>query len=282
VAITAGGRWDRSNRVDNATLLPRGNAEWRTDPRTTVRAAWGRYGQFPTGQELNPDYGNPRLSANLADHAVLGVERHLTPALFGRVEVYDKEYRHLVVFPDGERSLDRNYANEGTGYARGAEIFLKGTQGERFFGWLSYAWSTSMRREHPGDDRVRYEYDQPHIATAVASYAPTPRWRIGTKVRYNSGPLVTPLVGRYQDSAGDWSGIYGRPYSRRLADYIRCDARIERTYAHDRWKLIVYVEVLNVFGRANPAGLDYNSDYSEARQINNLPRIPYLGVEARF
>jgi hypothetical protein len=287
VAITAGGRWDRSNRVDNATLLPRASAEYRAGPLTTLRAAWGRYGQFPTGLELNPDYGNPRLSANIAEHTVLGIERQVTPALFGRVEVYNKRFSDLVVATDSTasgpgRAVDRNYSNEGLGYARGAEVFLKAIEGERFFGWLSYAYSVSKRRDHPADAWARYQYDQPNIATAVGSYAITPRWRFGTKIRWNSGPLVTPLVGRYQDVGGQWQGIFGPQNSERLADYIRCDMRIEYAHPHDRWKLVVYFEMLNVFGRANPADLEYTDNYTGTRQINNLPRIPYLGVEARF
>jgi len=278
LALTVGGRHDRSSEVTRTSTTPRASVEWKAAPATTLRAAWGRYEQFPTGWELNREYGNPHLDPERAEHVVLGAEQRFPAGLFGRLEVYDKQYRRLVE----EAEDGRRYANEGVGYARGVEVFLKEQLGERFFGWVSYAYSTSMRRPSPGELWARYEYDQPHVATAVVSWSPAARWRLGTKVRYNSGPLLTPLVGRTQNPDGSWEAVWGRPYSQRLADYVRCDARAEFTYPHDRWKFVIYVEILNVFGRANPAGVDYNNDYSEVEVINNLPRMPYLGVEARF
>jgi outer membrane cobalamin receptor len=245
---------------------------------TTFRAAWGQYDQFPSGWQLNPDYGNPRLDPEYAYHSVLGAERKFGGGLFGRVEVYDKRYHRLVVGDEGEG----NYANTGDGMARGVELFLKESIGERFFGWASYAWSVSKRKQRAGESWARYEYDQPHVATVVGSYALTPAWRVGAKFRYNSGPLYTPVVGRYQDANGDWQPIDGAPYSKRMSDYIRFDIRVEHAFRFSRWKLSLYADVLNVFGRSNPAGMGYSDDYSESRQYNNLPRLPYVGLSGQF
>ena len=90
------------------------------------------------------------------------------------------------------------------------------------------------------------------------------------------------MVGRYQDIGGEWQPIDGKPYSKRLGDYIRADLRGEYAFRYSSWKLAVYAEVINAFNRANPAGLEYNRDYSESKEVRNLPRIIYLGLEARF
>jgi len=290
-AVTAGGRFDHSDRVKDSVVLPRASAEYKADPATTLRMAWGIYSRFPDGMQLNPDYGNPDLGPEYAQHTVLGVERQLSPGFFGRVEVYHKWYYNLVVGRQGTITIgdraegnrgDNNYTNDGTGLARGIEFFLKRNLGEKFFGWISYAYSVSKRHEGPGAGWTRYEYDQPHVATMVASYAPSTNWRVGTKVRYNSGPLVTPVTGRYQDASGDWHAIYGTPYSRQLADYIRVDLRAERTFRYFDWNLKFYIEGLNLFSRKNPTGLEYNKDYSQERIVGSLPRILYFGLEAKL
>ena len=56
----------------------------------------------------------------------------------------------------------------------------------------------------------------------------------------------------------------------------------DAAFRFNRWKLNCYFEILNVLGRANPQALSYNEDYSAATQVNNLPRIPYIGIGAEF
>lgn len=276
--VVAGVHAMDASRARGTPVTPRAGLEWRPDDRTICRLAWGLYTQFPNGRELNPEFGNPGLRPNAARHAVAGVERFLREDLLAKVEVYDKRYTDLVVsVPD-----DRLFRNEGTGVARGVEVFLKLDRGERFFGWLAYARSTSRRREHPGEPAVLYEYDQPNIGTAVATWGVTPAASLGFKLRWNSGPLVTPLLGRFQAPDGEWRGIFGEPNSRRLADYLRLDLRGEYAFRFERWKLVTYVEILNLLGRNNPQALTWNEDYSQSTQINNLPRIPYLGIGVEF
>jgi hypothetical protein len=202
------------------------------------------------------------------------------------VETYHKWYRDLVV--DANDSRGRNQAgefklsNDGVGMARGVEVFLKQNVGEKFFGWLSYAYSRSWRRNFGGDNWELYEYDQPHVATLVTSYAFTPVWRLGTKVRYSSGSLITPVVRAYKDVHGDWNPVYGEPNSERLGDYVRVDLRVEHGFLYSGWKLNLYFEVLNLFDRGNPSGYEYNDDYSEKKTVNSLPRLFYLGLGAHF
>jgi len=285
-AITLGGRFDHSNRVNKNALLPRASAEWKADPLTTLRAAWGIYSQFPNGYQLNPDYGNPNLAPEKAQHSVLGVERQITRGTFGKVEVYHKWYRDLIVNANDTGGRRREGAwrlsNDGVGLARGVEVFLKQNVGEKFFGWLSYAYSTSKRRDFPGDKWALYEYDQPHVATLVGSYAFTPVWRLGAKVRYSSGSLITPVTGAYKDANDRWTPIHGPANSERLADYIRTDMRLEHGFLYSGWKLNLYFEVLNLFDRKNPADYQYNEDYSEKKVVNSMPRLYYLGLGAHF
>ena len=43
-----------------------------------------------------------------------------------------------------------NYLNQGTAYVGGVEAFLRHRVPDKFFGWISYAYTHAERREDPG------------------------------------------------------------------------------------------------------------------------------------
>ncbi|MCE5299985.1 MAG: TonB-dependent receptor [Spirochaetia bacterium] len=275
--LSAGVRYDKNNMVDRDTTLPRLSVLWQPDTETGITAAWGLYSQFPSDVELNADFGNPQLSPELAQHTVLSVERKITREIKVRAGIYYKYYTGLVTSIDDARIYD----NSGSGSAKGAELYIEAKYGERFFGWFSYALSESERLE-PGKEWALYRYDQTHIVTAVANFSVTPAWSVGTKLHYNTGPLAKKLLSRYQDPDGVWHGVFSDGYEERLDDYLRLDLRTDYSFKFEGWSLNVYVELINVLNRGNPTDRMYSDDYSTYQNINNLPFIPYLGVEAEF
>ena len=162
------------------------------------------------------------------------------------------------------------------------EFFLQADYGERFFGWISYALSRSERLDPFTHVWSLYQYDQTNILSLVGSYKFTPAWGVGAKLHYNSGPLVESLLGRYKDSSGNWHGVFSPTYNERLADYMRLDLRTDYTFKFEGWNLYVYLEIINFFNSPNPQDIGYNEDYSQTMTIDNLPRIPYLGIGAEF
>jgi hypothetical protein len=276
--LTAGLNYGKRELIAQDVITPRLSAEWAYDRRTLWKAAWGRYYQFPGGLQTNPDFGNPQLSANLSEHSVLSLEKKYSPELTGRVDAYYKEYFALVVNDPMSLTPD----NRGLGTAKGVELFLRYDAGQRFFGWISYAYSRSERLGPPTDQWSVYQYDQPHILTLVSSYSFDPAWSLGAKLHYNSGPLVNSLRDRYQDPNGIWRAVFSDTYDQRLEDYLRLDLRMDYAWRFEGWRLNAYIEILNLLNRPNPAGLSYSQDYSASQVIYNLPRIPYIGLQAQF
>jgi hypothetical protein len=278
--LLGGLRWQRVDQMGTEAIDPRVNLEWKLRPQTAFTAGWGLYSQFPTPQQLSKEFGNPALDFNRTEHVVAGVEQGLGPATSVKVEAYYKTYRNRVVaVPDS-----RLYANDGEGSARGAELMIRHAVSRRFFGWLSYSYAKSQRLEGPGQPWRDYQYDQPQTLTLVGSYDLTPKWSAGAKLNYHSGPLITPVVGRYADAGSNsgFSPVYGEPYSERLGDYLRLDLRTDYAFLFHGWKLNLYAEVINALNRPNPAGLTYSKDYSRHENVNNLPLLPYLGLGAEF
>ena len=92
------------------------------------------------------------------------------------------------------------------------------------------------------------------------------------------------MAGRYADpgSTSGWSPIYGEAYSERLPDYLRLDLRTDYSINFQAWRLNLYLEVLNVLDRSNPAGVTYSRDFSRREFVNNLPILQYIGLGAEF
>jgi hypothetical protein len=278
LALTAGLHYDKNDKIAEDVLMPRVSLEYQYDPRTLWKAAWGLYDQFPGGLSLDSHFGNPNLTANRAEHTVLSLEKKFSREFTGRVDAYYKSYYSLVA----KDAVTQQYGNQELGDSRGVEFFLREDWGEKFFGWISYAYSKTERFGPPTNDWYTYEYDQPNILTLVASYSITPPWSFGVKLHYNSGPLVQTLEGRYQDAQGIWRPVLSDTYNQRLDDYLRLDVRMDYSWRFEGWKLNAYIETLNLLNRANPEGVTYNKDYSKTEVVNNLPRIPYFGLEVEF
>jgi hypothetical protein len=260
---------------------PRVAVEWRAGSATRVSLGWGLFHQYPTPQQLSADFGNPAVDFNEAEHSTLGVEQGLGPGTLLKLEGYYKTYRKLIVqVPDS-----RLYANDGEGFARGLELMLKRQDDGRWFGWISASLTQSWRLER-GGDWVRYQYDQPFNVNIVGSYRFTPAWSTGLRLNWHSGPLITPVVLPGVETPPG-SGNYvltpaGPPWSERLEDYLRLDLRGDYAFRLRGWKLNLYAELINALGRDNPSGVTYNKNYTVRENVNNLPRLPYLGLGVEF
>ena len=192
---------------------------------------------------------------------------------------YESLLEPLNFFPEVEPDRVRLAAESSTAY--GAELLLQGRWGRRARGFLSYTWSRSEDRIpglEGGDDDVPRRFDQPHALVASADLTLPGRWHLSFAWRYHSGWPATPVellvaegddavAGEDDDEGEDGDGPvarFGRPYSDRLPDYHRLDLRASRrwplTYGTKQGTLTFYVDVQNVYDRANLAGFDLAVD----------------------
>jgi hypothetical protein len=124
------------------------NNKWHFAPRTSLaylltrddvlRFSLGVYQQFGDYFTLK---NNPGLRPKLAVHCALSYDR-IKEETELRATLYDKEYRNL--FLNKEEGIA---GNEGYGYARGAEFFLKKKK-RRYDAILVYNFLNSKRKEN--------------------------------------------------------------------------------------------------------------------------------------
>jgi hypothetical protein len=286
-----------SGRVDSS---PRFNARYdlvssRVDTdragvarrRTTLKGGVGIYRQPPEYQESDVFFGTPGLLSNNALHTSLGVEQELTRQVELSLEGFYKDFtRQVASTPNA--SGGSTYNNLGRGYVVGLETLLKYKPDRRFFGWLAYTLSRSIRQNSQDAPEYPFQYDQTHNLTVLGSYRLGRGWEFGARFRLVSGNLTTPVVGPpslpalFAADAGSYAPLQGRLNSQRLPLFHQLDLRVDKRWQFEVWQLVAYLDVQNAYNHASVEGVQYNYDFSRSAYATGLPILPSLGVRAEF
>jgi len=284
--LVAGGRADYSDDTQKWDPSIRTSARYtivNEFPKTIAKAGWGTFYQPPQPQETDSVFGSAGLRSNKATHYSVGAEQEITRHVDLSIEGYYKDLTSLVTrLPTAQGN---EYFNTGSGYVAGMELLLRYKADEHFFGWIAYTLSRSERRDTDDKGLTLFQYDQPHILTALGSYKLGKGWEIGARFRYVSGSLYTPCtgIGGFYDSAsGSYSCISGTAFSQRLSAFHQLDVRVDKTWEFRAWKLSAYLDLYNVYNHQSPDDVSHNFNFSREVEQKGLPIIPSLGLRAEF
>lgn len=284
ITLSLGFRMDYFNRTDQISFEPRASLSLRFLDDSEIRLAWGKYLQSPLPYQISLPWGNPEIFDSEAVHYVFDIHRRFGAKIDAKLAFYHKALSNLIT-PDPSRI----YLNQGEGFARGMELFIRHKPSERFSGWLSYAYSISKRRDRPKAPERFYSFDQTHVISLIASYFISPSFEVGAKWHYSTGTPYTPVVGAVTnpDDYSDYSDprfkpLFGDINSKRLPPFHRLDLRLDKQFNFRTWKLGAYLEILNAYDHKNVLAIDYNQDYSQEKRLYQLPIIPILGVNMEF
>lgn len=272
-----GGKASYEDYFDRYVLEPRLGGEYSLTEKTLLTAGWGQYHQFPAGHEVIKVIGNPDLGYIRAEHYTLGAEQDLGDGWTVKLEGYYKKLSDVVV-PDETY----NYLNEGSGKAYGSELLIRRNSRSTWWGWLSFDYSRTFRRNELTGEDFSYRYDQPLVINAVFTWEFAQTWTFGARWRYQSGAPYTPVIGTYQDSTGRIRPLYGALGSERLPDYHRLDLRIQKDFLFDTWKLGFFLDIINAYARSNVSGYNYKNNYTKREPVYQLPFLPSVGIHAEF
>lgn len=282
LSVVFGLRFDYFNRTDELSIQPRGSLLVELPNRSKLQFAYGIYNQTPIPALLSPTIGNPGLKSSRASHYILELKRQLSQETEIEMAAYYKDLTGLATVDE-----EAAYLNQGVGYAQGTEIFLRHQRENRFFGWVSYAYAQSKRRDRAGEPYRPYSFDQTHVATLAASYNLTPTWEFGAKWQYRTGNPYTPVEDariQFDPRNGEpiYIPIYAETNSDRLPAYHRLDLRVSKIFRFSGWRLGIFLELLNAYNRKNLLDYRYSDDYKTRDDLNQLPILPYLGITAEF
>ncbi len=282
--IVSGVRVDYTKDTSSWDVSPRlvVRQDVATHPRTTLKGGIGMFAQPPQPQETNAVFGTKGLTSNRATHYDIGVEHEFTAQIDASLEGWYKAFDNLV---------EQGLGNTGSGMAYGAETLIRYKPDERFFGWIAYTLSRSVRRTEPGAPLLLYQYDETHILTVLGSYRLGKGWEFGMRYRLSSGYMFTPDSGGfYDENTGTYLPLASYPtYGSRLPLFQALDVRVDKTWEF-RWcgrcttpgKFSAYLDVLNVFNQSNVDGISYDYNFTHTSYASDLPIIPSLGLRLEY
>ena len=123
------------------------------------------------------------------------------------------------------------------------------------------------------------EQDQRHTINVYGGYRISPSVNLSVRWLYGSG---LPLPGFYRQVGATYFLSEQRD-ALRLPAYQRTDARINKVWPRDKWKITLYGEVANLTNRTNYRWDSFDSFNSKTGQVfltldKMFPILPAAGV----
>jgi hypothetical protein len=278
LVISPGLRTDLFAEESTTALFvePRLDVLLKVSDTLSFRADGGRYAQMPSLPVSVPGFeafGLADLGAQTSLGGSLGVETRLPGHFTLGITGYYQKLRLTDV-----RNIDIEQITSPTapdflvardGRAYGAELLLRRADMGRFFGWLAYTLSWSLRYDDNGV-LGRSDWDERHILNLVAGSRLGRSYTVGVRFHLNTGRWASDGAGEYQQ----------------LPTYYQIDLRAERRFVFDRFVMDLYADFANV--THDPEVLQLDSVYDPktggmmiAQDRINLT-LPTVGLHAQF
>ena len=291
-----GVRLDYLNVTGQLSIQPRGSLSFALPSGSNLRFAYGHYEQSPQPHQILSENGNSGLESSLARHYIMELEGELSSRTEFKFATYYKDMKKLVTTDE-----IANYLNQGTAYVSGAEVFLRHRVRDKFFGWISYAYTHAERRENPGDSYRPYFFDNTNIVSVVANYNFTPKFEIGAKWQYLNGTSEVPIssVVLIQDpmtrGLNPLLADVDEAVTAELTPYHKLDLRVSYKFDFMGLRVGGFLDILNVYNRKNSVkfvftpdeplevqGEEVEIEEPEIFEAQQFPRIPYFGLTVEF
>lgn len=235
-ALRLGLRGEYSGLTKEANLAPRISFAYKIAEGSQVSMAWGKYYQQVGLAYLKY---NSKLEYAHADHFILNYQWIKSNRIF-RIEGYYKNYKHLVTYSPGMYAEYEHISNDGTGYARGIDIFYKDNKTIPYGQyWISYSYIDSKRKYKDYSMRVTPDYITNHNFSFIFKYwIEAIQTQAGLTYNYSSGRYYNNPNNEafMEDKTAPWHDLSGN------MSYI---TRIFKQFT------VVYFSASNILGLEN-------------------------------
>ncbi len=293
--LTVGGRLDYFDLIENKfALSPRLSATYSLSPVMNVSASIGRYYQSPSYIWLVANPINRNLKFVGTDQYVIGWDYLILSDTKISIETYTKNYfnyptsmsRPYLVLSNtgaGFGGSEEGFASFGfdplaslgEGKAYGVELLVQKKLSEiPCYGTLSISYNNSEFKALDGIYRPS-SFDQRWILNLGGGYIFNEKWEFSTKFRYATGRPYTPYGTNGLKLAGFYNAL-------RIVANHSLDVRVDRKWFFDRWVLITYIDIQNIYNRKPIDVPRYNQRTGKLEQVGSIGILPSIGISAEF
>ncbi len=240
LAAKVGLRATQDALLDEVFVSPRLSLAYKIDENQQISTAFGNFRQQPTQDYLKFDQD---LIQQKATHYILNYQYSKASTTL-KAEAYFKEYRDLLTYTGDEITYDSNFANNGSGYAKGIDIFWRDGHFKNLDYWISYSFIDSERKYQNYPEQVTPNFIANHNLSVVSKYwIQSLRSQAGLTYNFNSGrPYNNP-------NSSQFMAAKSKSYH---------SLNFNWAYLLNKQQ-ILFVSVSNVLGTQNIFGYDYSN-----------------------
>ena len=166
-ATKVGLRYSNNALLNENALAPRISMGYKMSKNSTLSLAYGSFTQAPRQDYLKFDTD---LSSEKASHYILNFNYTKDKRTL-RTEVYFKDYANLVKFNTNAPQFNSLYNNDGSGYAKGAELFWRDNKTfKNLEYWVSYSYIDTKRDYRNFPNKVTPSFVADHTISLVGKY----------------------------------------------------------------------------------------------------------------
>lgn len=293
--ITLGTRYDYFDALTNKSVFsPRFGLSYQLLQNTFINLSSGVYYQSPSYIWLTGNEKNKNLKHIRANHIIFGFEQLLREDINLKLEYFNKFYQnypaselrpYLVLSNTGAgfSGADDNFSSfgleplvsQGKGNSNGIELSIQKKSSDiPHFGLLSVTYSKTKFSALDGISRIG-SYDQSWIINLSGGYIFNERWQATIKFRYSTGKPYTPFNPDGTQSIANYN-------TKRLPPNHSVDLRIDRRWFFEKWVLITYLDVQNIYNRKNVNFIRWDPRNKKVDDTQSIGIIPSIGISAEL
>lgn len=281
-------------------IMPRTALAARLRQDFIIRGAWGIYDQLVQITNLPVEEGiSESQPPEEAVHYVIAAEYSPTARLLLKTEAYYKTFDSLVGRIKDYGKKEQFFTSPESGSARGIEVFLSVRRARlpllpRRLSSLSLGYALAKSEVETEVGEIPRDFDRRHSLSLSANY---PLWEDGwlnVVWRYHTGdPYTRAWYEKIPSGSGEevWQKNYSDKLNgERFPPYHSLDVRLTKNFLFRRWKLSLYIQILNLYNRKNVHEYSFETVVDDEGEILSyervaehfLPILPTLGLSARF
>ncbi|MEO9569756.1 MAG: carboxypeptidase-like regulatory domain-containing protein [Polaribacter sp.] len=256
LATKIGIRAENSELLNGFTISPRASIAYKSGKNSQFSLAYGLFYQNPKNEYLK---FSQDFKAENTSHLIANYQSVKQGQIF-RIEAYYKDYKDLVKYDDNTPIFTSNFNNNGTGFAKGVDIFWR--QNDKIKNtdyWVSYSYLDTERNYKNYPTAARPNFASKHNLSVVAKHW-VEDWKsqIGFSYNFASGRNYTNPneAGFLNNQTKNYNSL-----------------SLNWAYLIDQQK-ILYLSVNNILGTQNVFGYNYKNTAESNGNFNRQAIIP--------